>query len=826
MPLRTAAALLLLQLSLLLPATAQRHGQPSSSQIFNAVKKLNVLGNVLYLAAHPDDENTRFIAWCVNERLMNTHYLSLTRGDGGQNLIGPELREELGLIRTQELLAARRVDGGTQSFTRANDFGYSKTAEETLTIWDRQQVLADVVWTIRKIRPDVIVCRFPPDSRGGHGHHTASAVLGIEAFSLAADPKSFPEQLKHVEIWQAKRIVTNTGRWWNAEVSANDRGVVAHDMGTYSAILGTSITEIAALSRSCHRSQGFGSTGTRGEQLEFFEHLKGDTARSSLFDDIDMGWERVGDAGGIRELCTQLETEYDLAAPHRSIPKLLLLRQELQKIKDNFWRTRKLSEVDQLIRHCAGLFLEATSDNHALTVGDSIRIKLEAVNRSPVRMQLRSVHVPELGIKDEEALALTFNSRTELKYAGIISPSSQVSHPFWLRDQGSEGMYRVDDILMTHLPENQPAFALNIGVELDGQMLSYVIPVDYKWNDPVTGEKHRPAVITPPVTMSFRTNLEVLTTLEPRTVEITVRASRSELSGVLSVSAPKGWTLSDAVQQIRFSKKGEEKLVKLMLTPQSGAVNGKLSARFIVDGQEHGLDQRTLTYEHIPTQVHFPKAECRAVLIDIKRKGERIGYVAGAGDAVADGLRAMGYRVDELTEADLIPEKLGVYDAIVTGIRFVNVNERAAFIMPTLINYAEKGGTVLVQYNTSRALETGIMVPYPIKLSRDRVTEEDSPVSFLLPEHSVLHHPNVLDTSDFEDWAQERGLYFPSEWDSRYSAPLRMNDKGEQPKDGSLLIAPIGKGYFVYTGLSFFRQLPEGVPGAYRLLANLLSLEK
>jgi LmbE family N-acetylglucosaminyl deacetylase len=824
MPFRISAVLILLQLALLLPTFAQRPEQLSSSQIFNAVRKLQVLGNVLYLAAHPDDENTRFIAWCANERLMNTHYLSLTRGDGGQNLIGPELREELGLIRTQELLAARRIDGGTQSFTRANDFGFSKTAEETLTIWDRQQVLADVVWTIRKMRPDVIVCRFPPDSRGGHGHHTASALLGIESFSLAADPKAFPEQLKHVEPWQAKRIVTNTGRWWNAEVSANDRGVVTHDMGTYSAILGTSITEIAALSRSCHRSQGFGSTGTRGEQMEFFEHLKGDTARSTLFDGIDMSWERMTDAGRITELCTELEAEFDLSAPHRSIPNLLTLRQELQKLKDGFWRTAKLKEVDQLIRHCAGLFLEATSDTYALTIGDSIRLKLEAVNRSPVQIQLRSVNIPELNIKDEDGRPLPFNSRVELKYAGTIPAKTPVSHPFWLRDLGSEGMYRVDDILMTHLPENRSAFVLNATVEVEGQSLTFTILVDHKWNDPVTGEKHRPLVITPPLTLSFSKNLEVFTTLEPRTVEVTVRASSANLSGELRVMPPKGWTLSDAVQQLRFSRKGEEQRVKLVLTPQQGAVNGKLSARFIVDGQEHDLDQRTLTYDHIPTQVHFPKAECRTVLIDLKRKGDRIGYVAGAGDGVADGLRAMGYRVDELAESDLTPEKLDAYDAIVTGIRFLNVNERAAFMMPALMRYAEAGGTLLVQYNTSRALETGTMVPYPLKLSRDRVTEEHAPVTFILPEHPALSHPNVLGSSDFTGWAQERGLYFPNEWDARYAAPLRMNDTGEQPKDGSLLIAQIGKGHFIYTGISFFRQLPEGVPGAYRLLANLLSL--
>lgn len=784
-----------------------------------------MLGNVLYLAAHPDDENTRFITWCAKEKLYSTHYLSLTRGDGGQNLIGPELREELGIIRTQELLAARRIDGGTQSFTRANDFGYSKTADETLRIWDREQVLADVVFTVRQLRPDVIVCRFPPDSRGGHGHHTASAILGMEAFRLAADPTAFPEQLKHVQPWQATRIVTNTGRWWNADISADEQGVVAEDVGTYISTLGTSATEIAALSRSCHRSQGFGSTGTRGEQLEYFEHLDGDTARVSLFDGMDLSWERVKGGAEIARLCARIEADFSISAPHQSLIGLLELRKAIQGLEDVFWRERKRKEVDALIRQCAGLFIEATANDHSLAAGDSLKVTLEMVNRSPFPITVKAVSSTALGIRDVKNDPLSFNQKNELKFGTVIPADAPVSHPFWLEREGTLGMYRVDDIALTTAPENRPAFSLDVLLEMGGQEIAYQIPIVYEWNDRVTGENHRPFTVTPPVVVSFGSDLQVFTAKEPREVEITVRAAAADVTGELRLMPPKGWQLDRDRIGISLKKKGEEQKVKVRVAPLEVAQNGPLQATFQVGTGSYDRAMRTITYDHIPTQVWFPMAQSRLVNIGLKRSGMRIGYLAGAGDAVADGLRVIGYTVDELTEADLTPDNLSRYGAVLTGIRFLNVNDRAAYMMPALLKYVEAGGTLIMQYNTFRGLETEGLFPYPLKLGRDRVTEEDAAVTLTLPDHPALTSPNRITAADFNDWVQERGLYFPSEWDAAYAAPLRMNDTGETPKDGSLLIAKHGKGHFVYTGISFFRQLPAGVPGAYRLIVNLVELK-
>lgn len=807
-------------------AFAQKPHQPSSSEIYQGIKKLNVLGNVLYIAAHPDDENTRFIAYCANEKLFNTRYLSLTRGDGGQNLIGSELREELGIIRTQELIAARRLDGGQQSFSRANDFGYSKTSDETLRIWERAKVLEDIVWAIRNLRPDIIVCRFPTDSRGGHGHHSASAILGIEAFEKAADRYAFQDQLHQVSTWQAKRIVTNIGRWWNPDLSADDPNVVTEDIGAFNVFLGTSYNELAAESRSQHRSQGFGSTGTRGEMLEYFEHTKGLRADSSIFEGVNTGWSRVKGGADVEAICSLLAQEYDFTRPEKSLPLLLQLRERLGSLSDKYWQRIKLNEVDQLIRACTGIFIEAKADRHHAAEGDSLKIQFEVVNRSSVPMALRSISCEALRHGMAFISDLPFNVPIGEKHTAVVPMGAAISQPYWLAEAWSEGMYEVNDRDLGLLPENPHAFIFDVTVLIDGRQLSFSTPLIYKSNDPVRGEVYRPFVIAPSVIVTLNKDLVVCPKGMSKELEITVNSTKGDLSGQLQISAPEGWQISKAAHALSFAKAGDERRVTVSMTPSANASKGKLKATFIADGKTFDRSQRTISYDHIPTQTYFPKAEAHLSHIDVKRKGQRIGYLAGAGDAVADGLRAVGYVVDDLQVSDLSAENLKRYDAVVLGIRFLNVNEHASVIMPKLMQFAEGGGNVIIQYNTSRGLELDGLVPDFLKLGRDRVTEEDAEVRILLPDHSAFNVPNRITPSDFEGWSQERGLYFASEWGQGYQALLSMNDVGETPKDGSLLVAKYGKGHFVYTGLSFFRQFPAGVPGAHRLLVNLISLGK
>lgn len=802
---------------------SQKPDQPDAAAIYHQLQKLNTLGKVLYLAAHPDDENTRFISYCANEKNYQTAYLSLTRGDGGQNLIGPELREELGIMRTQELLAARRIDGGIQYFSRANDFGYSKTAEETLEIWDKDKILSDVVRVIRMFRPDIIVCRFPDNNYGGHGHHTASTLLGIEAFDLAADAEAYPEQLESLDTWQVKRMVVNTGRWWNDTISAEDPGVVVEDLGLYNPVLGTSYNEMAALSRSQHKCQGFGVIGQRGSQVEYFEHLKGEEAKISLFDGIGDDWSRIGDSGEIASLMEQILKSYDVASPSGIVSDLIVLREKIEALSDTDWQTIKLAEIDALIKNCLGLYLEAVAENPTAAPGDSIQITFEAVNRSPIPVSIVSIVSEQLSYAEVKSSELRNNEVLEIKMRTKSHADVPVSQPYWLVDPGTLGTYTVTDPALIGKAENDPAVEFTLEVDIQGKKIKYPVPLVYKYRDPVEGEAYKPFYLVPPITLNFKDDIQVFYN-EVKENTLTVRANSEDQKGTLSIKGPKGFAIEPRAVSIDLEKAGEEMDIPLVIIPSGEASQGDMKASFdIVNGQTMDQSLVQISYDHIPDQIYLPGAACRVVNIDLKKRGEQIGYVEGAGDVIPEVLSSIGYEVQILSEGDLKSMDLQAFDAIVLGIRALNTQDRIDYMMPLLLNYCEKGGTLVLQYNTSYRMKTSTFAPYPLQLSRDRVTQEDAPVEFLLPDHPVLNHPNKLTKADFDGWVQERGLYFPDEWDEQYEAILRWNDKGESPKDGSLLIADYGEGHYIYTGISLFRELPAGVPGAYRLLANLVS---
>lgn len=689
-----------------------------------------------------------------------------------------------------------------------------------------------MVWVIRKFKPDVIVCRFPPDGRGGHGHHTASALLGMEAFEMAADKTKFPEQLQYVETWQAKRIVMNTGRWWNDKISANDSGVVAENIGVYNAVLGTSYNEMAAKSRTMHKSQGFGSTGSRGEMEEYFEHLKGEQAKKSLFEGVDASWNRVMGSQAIQPIIKDLVNSYQIAAPEKSITKLMQLKKEVLKLKDEFWRKKKLAEIDELIKACAGLFIEAKANSYAATNGDSVEVEFELISRSFDGLKLkRMANIQSVKVSDnhqkfqieELNLPLQINKPTTFKRKFLINDLT-ISQPYWLVKEGTLGTYAVDDQLMIGIPENFPALSFSMDVELEGFELNYFVPVIYKQNDPVKGETYRPFVITPPAFLNIEKPVYVFSNYFEKEVEVVVKSQQQKLEGELHFSVPKGWTVSPEILKISLSEKGNEQSVKVKITPLKNAEQGELTASILVGGKSYSNTLKTIEYDHIPTQLYMPKAKAQLSFIPITKTGAKVGYVVGAGDLVPEALREIGYEVIELTESDLLPEKLKHFQAIVMGIRALNTIDRADFYMKSLLEYVHNGGNLIVQYNTSHQIKAEKFAPFALKVGRDRVTDEHSEIRFLQPNHKVLNVPNKLTATDFENWAQERGLYFPSEWDENYQAILSMNDKGEKPRDSSLLVAKYGKGNYIYTGISFFRQLPEGVPGAYRLLVNLISL--
>jgi len=800
--------------------------QPNASQIKLKLKKLNFLGSVLYVAAHPDDENTRIITYAANERLATTAYLSMTRGDGGQNLIGSELRDLLGLIRTQELLTARRIDGGQQFFTRANDFGFSKTADETFHIWGKDEVLSDVVRIYRQYQPDIIITRFPPDERAGHGHHTASAILAHEAFDISAKADHFPELTKEYGTWQPKVLYTNTGRWWNSKVMEDTPGVITLNVGSYSPLLGESFAEIAARSRSQHKSQGFGSSGARGYQPEYLEYVKGDKASKDMFETVNTTWSRVKGGNRVQPLVEKAIKEFNPENPSASVASLLQIRKEIKSLEPGVWKTRKLAETDQLIQDCLGLFIGIRANHYHASPGQTIVTTLEFTNRSSTVVNLERIQSDDLNMDSVTSVVLKNDVQVMLKSIRNINPSKLYSDPYWLQNPHGTGLFSVPNASQIGKPENDPAITFKFTLKIGNELIVFERPLVFKETDPVKGELTRPFEIVPPVFVQLSEAVMLFQNQNPREVKVLVQSSGTNIKGTLKLELPSGWTAQPEAIPFELNTKGAALTKIFTVVPAPTEITSTIKAVAEVDGEVYDQSLQTIAYDHIPTQTLLPKAEAKLIRMNLKRDGNVIGYIKGAGDDIPAALKNMGYQVWEMKNEEITPENLKRVDAVVMGIRVINTNDRISLYMKTLFDYVQQGGTMIMQYNTSNGLETNTFSPYPLKLSRDRVTEENAQVRILKPDHEVLRTPNKITEKDFEGWVQERGLYFPNEWDVNFDAILSMNDQNEKPKDGSLLVAKYGSGHYVYTSLSFFRELPEGVPGAYRLFANIVSLKK
>lgn len=812
--------------------SAQAPKKPTSADIHDDIKKLGVLGTVLYVAAHPDDENTRMIAYMANERKMNTAYLSLTRGDGGQNLIGPEIRALLGVIRTQELLAARRVDGGQQMFTRANDFGYSKTPKETLGTWNKDEVMSDVVWAIRKFKPDVIINRFSHDSgRRTHGHHTSSAMLSFEAFDLVGDKNVYPEQLKHVDVWQPTRLFFNTSWWFYGSrekfKKAKKNDMLSVDVGVYYPLLGKSNNEIAAESRSMHKCQGFGSSGVRGSQQEYLQYLKGEKPVNDVFDGINTTWTRVAGGKKIGKLVAKIDKKFDHANPAASLPDLVKAYKMIKALPNGHWKTIKLKEIKGIIYDCAGMFVEAVADDYSATLGEEVKLTIEVISRLAKGVELEQISLPDgQVISKNEKLA---KNQRFLYTENITVPKDfEYTNSYWLNEEASLGMYKVDNPLLRGLPETPKKTIAKFEFTVNGEPLDFTTEIVYKRTDPVKGEVYRPFEVTAPVYVNITEDVYVFPTEASKMVKVVVKSGQSDFKGQVMLDVPEGWTVEPASFDVSLSRKSEEANFSFEVTPPANQNVGQVKAMVKSDGIVYDKKLELIQYDHIPTQTILMPSTAKIVKIDLKRKGQNIAYIMGAGDAIPASLEQIGYNVTLLEDGDITYNNLKRYDAVIVGIRAYNTRERLKFAQSTLMEYVEKGGTMIVQYNTTRRLkiDDSEIGPYPMELSRDRVAVEEAKVRFLKPDHSVLTYPNKITQKDFEGWVQERGLYFPRKWDEKYDAILSCNDPDESPKDGGLLVAKHGEGYYIYSGYSWFRELPAGVPGAYRLFTNLISIGK
>lgn len=814
-------------------AIGQRDKHKPIGEIYKDIEKLGVVGSVLYVAAHPDDENTRLISLLANEYHLETTYLSLTRGDGGQNLIGEEIGPLLGTLRTQELLRARSVDGGKQMFSRANDFGYSKTADETFEIWNMDSIAHDFVWAVRKTRPDLIINRFDHESNGKtHGHHTASAVLSHEWFDKANDKNVFPEQLKKVDLWQPQALFHNIS-WFSyggrdAFEKIDKSGFNAIDIGVYYPTLGLSNNEIAALSRSMHQCQGFGSEGSRGEEMEYAIFLKGKKPKDThLLSGYDFSWNRLKDGASVHDAVESLKKNFDFVYPEKNIPALLEIRSLIQKIDDTFWKEKKTTELDQIIYSCLGLFLEATSNVNEAVPGQEVFVNIELVNRSSFPIEMVSVDLLHADHQLlNERIPLADNKKVIKNKSFFVAEDKSYTTPYWLVNEGSLGMYSVPDYDLIGLPESPAAYTVRFQLDVNGHTLHFDKDVFFKYVDPAKGEVHQPLVIIPKATVKIAEPVYVFNDNEPRRVAVSVRSGASDVQGKVKLDLPKNWKVEPMYHEFVIETAGRVELFEFMVTPPNNDVEIEVSATLELEGKETNFDREEIVYDHIPHQTIIRKQVSKFQRMSLK-KGQinSIGYLVGSGDAVPTALKQIGYDVIQLDPKDVnFKERIKDFKVIVLGIRALNVVDEMKYLYSDLLNFVEEGGVLIQQYNVNRPMTVKNAGPFPISIGRDRITEEDAELSVIAPNHRIFNYPNRITSNDFEGWVQERGLYFANEWHGNYQPVLSGSDKGEPAKKGAMLIADHGKGKFVYTSLSWFRQLPAGVPGAYRLFVNLISL--
>jgi LmbE family N-acetylglucosaminyl deacetylase len=819
---RILALLIILHILFSLETLSQAPKVLDASELKLAMNRLSVLGSVLYVGAHPDDENTALLAYLAKGKLVRTAYLSMTRGEGGQNLIGPELGDELGAIRTQELLAARRVDGAEQFFSRAIDFGYSKTSKETMNMWGDEKMLSDVVWIIRNFRPDVIITRFSP-TIGGHGNHTSSAILAEQAFEASGDANRFPDQLKYVEPWKAKRLMFNTARFFDA--SFDTTNAVKLDVGEYNQILGRSYSEIAGISRTNHKSQGFGASQTRGPGINYFRNTLGDPATTSPLDGIDLSWSRVPGGGTVDSLLKAVDNNFDIEHTSAGLPLLLKARSAMIKLQDGYWVDLKRKEIEEVIKAAAGLWIDALASEYSVVPGNQITLSIDALNRSDAAIRIDSVSVPNSAGSIRPQLLIS-NVPVQSSLTVDVPLDAPYSVQYWLQQQPDKGSYNIPHQQLIGRAENAPAISATFYLTIGGQQLSYVVPVQYRWVDPVDGELYRPLVVIPPAAINLEEKVIVFTGETEKEISLTVKSGMPNVSGSVRLVLPDGWSSNPTSSQFELKAMNDEKVVRLAVRPSNAARSGEFSVEANVAGKILDRGRITIQYKHIPPQVIFPLAHGKLVRTDLSMSGKTVGYIMGAGDEVPTALRQMGYQVTLLTDDDLANRDFSRVDVVIAGIRAYNTRPALRMYQNRLMDYVKKGGTYIVQYVTLQRSESDNLGPYPFNVSRDRVTVEEAPPVFLNPHHALLNYPNKITAEDFDGWVQERGLYFADRWDAHYDTVIGFADPGESLKSGGLLYAKYGKGNYIYTGFDFFRELPAGVPGAYRLFSNMLSVGK
>ena len=803
----------------------------SPQAILHELESFRQMGSVLFIAAHPDDENTELLAYLARGRNYRTAYLSLTRGDGGQNVLGPDLGDKLGVARTQELLAARRIDGAHQFFSRAIDFGFSKNYQETLNVWDKQEVLSDIVRVIREFRPDVLITRFSPNPGGTHGHHTTSALLAMEAFKLAGDRAAFPEQ--KLEPWQPKRIMWNVSTFQKDKIAATS--VLKIDAGGKDPVSGETFHEIAGAGRAMHKTQGFDGYrlpgGADEHRLESFQLLDGAPATNDILDGVDTTWNRVRGGSEIEQSVDEIIAKFDTKDPAASVPALLKLSSLLSALpKKDSVVAEKQAQLDRILQECLGLKVETTIAQSDMVPGEPMKLHISASihAKTPDNTAVRwiAVRYPELKKEISKGINLHLNQTSSFDSVETLPTTTPLTQPYWLRFEGTPGMFHVDDPKLIGTAENSPSFPIEDVFQIAGQTLVIHDEPVQVITDSLGSQIRRRLDVIPPVSLRFISDVVVMTPGTSRTVEVEMKASRVNSAGTLQLEAPPDWKVEPKKYSFDLARAGQAAQYKFTITAPLKSETSKITASAEMHGVRYCNQRQEINYPHIPRQLLQPPALVRAVSLELATRGHTIGYLPGAGDTLPENLQQMGYAVKILDDANLTAKELQGLDAVVIGVRAFNVRTNIAAALPALFAYVENGGTVIAQYNRPDKLKADKIAPYDLHISAERVTDEKAAVTFLAPENPILNTPNKITNADFDGWVQERGLYFPNQWDEHFVPILACSDPGEPPLKGGLLVAQYGKGYYIYTGLGFFRQLPAGVSGAYRLFANMVSIGK
>lgn len=797
---------LCLSASLRLPARAQI--RPVYDQgalgLAQLLKRLNTNASALMIGAHPDDEDTALLAYLARGENARTAYLSLTRGDGGQNIIGPELGEALGVIRTEELLQARKLDGAEQFFTRAYDYGFSKTLAEAKEKWDEKLILCDVVRVIRLYKPLVVISQFTGTPADGHGQHQFAGYISPLAVKASADRQQCPAA---GPAWSVKKFYVRHRGQGEPTLRINT--------GKYDPLLGRSYFEIAMHARSQHRSQEQGVLELRGDQFSNLTLLESEVPKAEketgIFDGLDLSVRRP--------LTKPLDPEH----PELLVPDLVTYP----------------PEAVELILRAAGIRIDALADRETAVPFESVPVAVRMfIPPNGIDVQVLNV---DFTLPAEKAQPPASSSTagpfrretaTYTEYFTLKLPEGfKPTQPYWLIAPRVGDHFRGDYGTDIHMPFRDAAPEAIVTMLIAGKRFTVRKPIEYRFADDIRGEIRRDLNLVPAISIAPEKRLIVVSTREEkpsREVTVTLRNNASApTSGKVRLKIPNGWTSSPAESQFAMTRKGESASVRFSVNIPRRAVTGsfEIAAEAVSGIKTFSESMETIAYEHIQTHRIYRPATLAIKLMDLQTAPVKVGYVRGSGDRVAEAIAEMGFTVEDIDEQTLASGDLSRFDTIVVGIRAYQVRPDVVANNKRLLDFANNGGTLIVQYQLPPTYSQQNMPPFPAQMG-PRVADENAPVTILVPDHQVFNFPNKITQDDFQGWVQERNLYNFSSMDPKYVGLLESHDAGEAENKGGLVIADIGKGKYVYSSYSLFRQLPAGVPGAYRLLANLVSLPK